>query len=272
MTTPRHSRYSLRGVLLACVAAALVVGLFALGTWQLQRRTWKLDLMARISQRVQVAATPAPGPEQWPHIDAAGYEYRHVSALGVWMVGRSTWVQAVTELGGGYWLLTPLQGEDGHILLVNRGFVPADQRATLDAQLAQAPSPSDSVVVTGLLRLSEPGGGFLRHNDAPGNRWYSRDVQAIAAARALSGVAPYFIDADAAPDQQAVSGAASKWPTAGMTVLVFHNNHLVYALTWYTLALLLAWATWKVVRDARPGRHNTELPHLNQDDTHARHL
>ena len=258
-------------MLLVSVAAALVVGLFALGTWQLQRRSWKLDLMARIAQRVHAVATPAPGPAQWPHIDAAGYEYRHVSARGVWITGRSTWVQAVTELGGGYWLLTPLRGEDGHILLVNRGFVPTDQRAALDARLAQAPNPLDSVVVAGLLRLSEPGGGFLRHNDVPGNRWCSRDVQAIAAARALSGVAPYFIDADAAPDQQAVSGAAPKWPAAGMTVLVFHNNHLVYALTWYTLALLLAWATWKVVRDARRGAHNTELPKVNQDNAHARH-
>ncbi|MDR3369960.1 SURF1 family protein [Rhodoferax sp.] len=272
MTTPSRSGRPLLGVLLACVAATLVVGLFALGTWQLQRRSWKLDLMARIAQRVHAVATPAPGPAQWPHIDAAGYEYRHVSARGVWMAGRSTWVQAVTELGGGYWLLTPLREDDGHILLVNRGFVPTDQRSALDAQLAQAPSSTDSVVVTGLLRLSEPGGGFLRHNDPNGNRWYSRDVPAIATAHALSGVAPYFMDADAAPAQQAVSGATPQWPAAGMTVLVFHNNHLVYALTWYTLALLLAGATWKVVRDARRVRNNSELPHLNQDDTHARHL
>jgi surfeit locus 1 family protein len=248
----------------------MVVGLFALGTWQLQRRTWKLDLMARVAQRVQAAPTPAPGAAQWPHIDAAGYEYRHVSARGVWIAERSTWVQAVTELGSGFWLLTPLRGEDGHILLVNRGFVPADQRGAVDAQLAQPPHPSDSVEVTGLLRLSEPGGGFLRHNDASGNRWYSRDVQAIAAARTLSGVAPYFIDADAASPKQSVSGVVPQWPAGGMTVLAFHNNHLVYALTWYTLALMLAWATWWVARDARRGHHNTESPNLNQDNAHAR--
>ncbi len=37
--------------------------------------------------------------------------------------------------------------------------------------------------MTGLLRLSEPKGAFLRSNDPKDDRWYSRDVAAIAAAR-----------------------------------------------------------------------------------------
>jgi surfeit locus 1 family protein len=267
---PLHARRPWLAWWLVGVAVALVLVLCALGTWQVLRRTAKLERMDRIAQRVQAAATPAPGLALWPHIDAAGYEYRHVSAQGVWIAGRSTWVQAATELGGGFWLLTPLRGEDGHILLVNRGFVPADQRGAVDARLAQTPVAAERVVVTGLLRLTEPGGGFLRHNDAVANRWYSRDVQAIAASRVLSGVAPYFIDADAPPAGQTVSGADPQWPAAGMTVLAFHNNHLVYALTWYTLAVMLAGAIWWVVRDARSGRHNTELPNLNPDNAHAR--
>ena len=267
---PLHARRPRLAWWLLSVAAALVLVLCALGTWQVLRRTAKLERMERIAKRVQAAVVPAPGLVLWPHIDAAGYEYRHVSARGVWIAERSTWVQAATELGSGFWLLTPLRGDDGHILLVNRGFVPADQRGAVDARLAQAPVASGSVELTGLLRLTEPGGGFLRHNDAVGNRWYSRDVQAIAAARALSGVAPYFVDADAPPPGQAVPGVEPEWPAAGMTVLVFPNNHLVYALTWYTLALMLAGATWWAVRDARSGRHNTELPHLNPDNAHAR--
>ena len=53
--------------------------------------------------------------------------------------------------------------------------------------------------MTGLLRLSEPGGAFLRLNDPVSDRWFSRDVATLAQARGLEHVAPCFIDADADP-------------------------------------------------------------------------
>ena len=88
--------------------------------------------------------------------------------------------------------------------------------------------------VVGLLRLSEPDGGFLRANDPAGDRWFSRDVAGIAKARGLSGpVAPYFIDADATPNP-------GGWPRGGLTVVRFANSHLIYALTWFGLAIVLA--------------------------------
>jgi surfeit locus 1 family protein len=53
------------------------------------------------------------------------------------------------------------------------------------------------IALTGLLRIGEPGGGFLRRNDPANDRWYSRDVQALAAARGLRDAAPFFVDAKA---------------------------------------------------------------------------
>jgi surfeit locus 1 family protein len=91
-------------------------------------------------------------------------------------------------------------------------------------------------MVTGLLRLSEPGGGFLRPNDPRSDRWYSRDVAAIAASRGLDRVAPYFIDLERAPDEAGL-------PIGGLTVVTFPNNHLVYAVTWGILALMAAAGT-----------------------------
>jgi surfeit locus 1 family protein len=94
------------------------------------------------------------------------------------------------------------------------------------------------------LRLPEPVGGFLRTNDPAANRWYSRDVEAIANARRLGPVAPFFIDADASPDPKA-------YPVGGLTVVRFSNNHLVYALTWFALAGLCAFAAGRVLLDRR---------------------
>ena len=101
--------------------------------------------------------------------------------------------------------------------------------------------------MTGLLRVTEPNGGFLRANDPASNRWSSRDVEAIARARGLADVAPYFIDADAASDPGA-------WPRGGLTVIRFPNSHLVYALTWFGMALLSLAGMGLVLRERRRGK------------------
>jgi surfeit locus 1 family protein len=229
-------------------AAFFFCSFLALGTWQLQRRVWKLDLIGRVEGRVHAPAAAAPAAALWSRVSAAHDEYRHVRATGVFLHRSETLVQAATELGSGFWVLTPLRLNDGGVILVNRGFISQDRR---DPAAHAAGETTGPTTVTGLLRMTEPGGAFLRHNDAPANRWYSRDVQAIAAARSVGPVAPYFIDADASRDSSATSTEDTVAPVGGLTVIVFHNNHLVYAVTWYTLALMTLGAVWRGVRDER---------------------
>ncbi|QKD05458.1 SURF1 family protein [Mesorhizobium loti R88b] len=203
-----------------------VLVFLGLGIWQLERRVWKLDLIARVDQRIHAPVVDAPGPLSWSGMTAAGDEYRHVRLAGRFLGGANTLVQAVTELGGGYWVLTPMQTDRGFVALVNRGFIPQERKPEFERESDGISSPA---VIDGLLRISEPGGGFLRNNDVAANRWYSRDVTAIATARGLTDVAPYFVDAEASGD----------WPRGGLTVVIFRNSHLVYALTWFTLAAML---------------------------------
>ncbi|WP_332308531.1 SURF1 family cytochrome oxidase biogenesis protein [Sphingomonas sp. TDK1] len=59
----------------------------------------------------------------------------------------------------------------------------------------------------------------MRTNQPSEDRWYSRDVLAIARARGLTFVAPFFIDADSTLN-------AGGWPVGGLTVISFPNNHL----------------------------------------------
>ncbi|MDJ0390603.1 SURF1 family protein [Roseomonas sp. E05] len=225
--------------LLGALAVLGVIVLVALGNWQVARRAWKLDLIARVDARVHAAPVPPPGPAEWPQVSAARDEYRHVRATGHYLPDSNTLVQASTALGAGYWVLTPLQTERRFTVLVNRGFVPGDRE---EATGRVGGTPAGALTVTGLLRPSEPGGGFLRSNAPAEGRWYSRDVAAIATARGLGEVAPYFIDAEAGPDPRA-------FPIGGLTVISFPNNHLVYALTWYALALMLAGTTFYAVRE-----------------------
>ncbi|QWP75461.1 SURF1 family protein [Lysobacter sp. K5869] len=229
--------------LIGAVFLALFAGLIALGAWQVQRLGWKRDLIQRVESRVHAEPGAAPGPAQWPGVSAANDEYRRVRLRGEYLPGADTRVQAVTELGPGFWLLTPLRTDAGYTVLINRGYVPDARTA------AAAPAPSGPVEVAGLLRLSEPGGGFLRKNQPAQARWFSRDVAAIAAAHKLGAVAPYFIDAERAAPLPGDLRTAPQWPVGGLTVIKFPNNHLQYALTWFALALMVAWAAWRVWRE-----------------------
>ncbi|MES2054373.1 MAG: SURF1 family protein [Pseudomonadota bacterium] len=227
-------------VALGLVAASIFAGLIALGVWQVQRRAWKLDLIAQVEQRIHAPAVAVPGPDQWSGLTASTHAYRRVRVRGVYLDRRESFVQATTVLGGGYWVMTPLRTDRGFIVLINRGFVPPEQR-----RVKNQPTRGDTapVTVTGLLRMSEPGGGFLRANDPRAARWYSRDVAAIAAAHGLHDVAPYFIDADAGAAGAAAGGAAGGdrgGPVGGLTIIAFPNNHAVYALTWFALAAMVA--------------------------------
>lgn len=230
MTSPRQGRAGFP-VGLMLIAALPFAGLCGLGVWQIERLAWKRDLIARVDARIHAAPVAAPGRA------TKADEYRRVTATGRFLHDRATLVQASTVRGSGYWVLTPLQRPNGTTLLINRGFVPPDART-------RYARPAGTVRVTGLLRLTEPGGGFLRSNDPAADRWYSRDVAAIATARTLPATPTYFIDADAAPQPDAL-------PVGGLTVIRFPNNHLVYALTWFSLAAMTAGAYILLMRQSR---------------------
>ncbi|KOF21426.1 hypothetical protein AC244_05315 [Ensifer adhaerens] len=236
------ARPSRSRLVLTTALSVLAVVFIALGSWQVQRLFWKLDLIARVDARVHAEPVPAPPLPEWPGISAEKDEYRRVTAQGAFDHDREVLVQAVTERGAGFWVVTPIVQEDRSTILINRGFVPSDRR---DPAARAQGQTSGIIDVTGLLRMSEPGGGFLRSNDPTGDRWYSRDVVAIAKAQGLTNAAPYFIDADATPNPGGL-------PVGGLTVVSFRNSHLVYAATWYVLALMSAAGIF-VVHRARQG-------------------
>jgi len=251
---PAGPRSVLLKAMLALLGMALFVSFLALGSWQLQRRAWKLELIERVTERVRAAPVAAPAPAQWPQVNAQQHEYLPVTLSGRFLADKTVLTQAVTELGAGFWVVTPLQAADGSQTLINRGFVPTSERQAWLPQDSAAAAEAPVQTVTGLLRMTEPGGGFLRDNDSQQQRWYSRDVAAIAAAQGLERAAPYFIDAGR-PGQPV---AADTWPRPGMTVIAFHNSHLVYALTWYGMALMVVVAAVVVVRwEKRRAAHKT---------------
>ena len=226
-------RLLFNGLFIVAIAVFLT-----LGVWQVQRMMWKTNLIAQVDARVR-APTVMIAPADWLKLTKKTDEYRHVTLHGQFLNDKEAQVYALSELGAGYWVMTPLKAEDGTIVYINRGFVPTDHQAPATRHEGQV---AGAVTVTGLLRMSEDKGWLLSQaNDPAGDRWYRRDVAELAQGRKLGTVAPYFIDADATPNP-------GGWPKGGMTVIKFPNSHLVYALTWFSLAAMLAgvmiWLRW----------------------------
>jgi len=246
--TPRRPRGVFVLGLLAVFGMAVFTGFIALGIWQVHRRAWKHDLVARVDARVHAEPVTAPGRGQWLGVNAANDEYRRVKLTGTFLPDKSVRVRASTELGAGSWLLTPMRMQDGDVVIINRGFVAT---TWCGGKATCTSGPASEATVVGLLRIGEPKGAFLQANDPAHDRWYSRDIAAIATAKGLGAAAPYFVDADAAssPGRDGNDG-----PVGGLTVIAFPDNHLMYAITWFGMALMTLFGGWIVWKDERKKR------------------
>jgi len=92
-----------------------------------------------------------------------------------------------------------------------------------------------AVTVTGIVRSPEIQGSFVPDNEPEANRWFWRDLGAMARSMFPEGtveMAPFFLDAEK-------SDVPGGWPEGGQTRLELPNNHLQYAITWFLLALCL---------------------------------
>ncbi|MBO0344078.1 SURF1 family protein [Roseibium sp. CAU 1637] len=228
---------------LLALGALSIACLILLGNWQMRRLTWKNALVTAVETRAHGAPETAPTRDRWPTVSAETHAYLRVRATGRFLPNMDISVKAVTDLGPGYWIMSPLQRQNGEIIWINRGFLPPPRRDLKN----QAPRPTGKVTIIGLLRLSEPVGTLLQDNDPAQNHWFSRDVDAFSQDKGLAAPAPYFIDAER--DASSADG-----PRGGLTKISFRNNHLQYALTWYAMALGLTAAIGYIIWLARSRR------------------
>jgi surfeit locus 1 family protein len=228
--------YPLRSLIVPGLAFLMALAtLLSLGTWQLQRRAWKLDLIEKIEARAYGAAGAILPESEWPRWSPEAEEYRRVRVSGRFLHEHEVAVHGLMPSGQrgqpvqGFYLMTPLRLPDGAIVIVNRGFVPMQLR---DPASRPESRPEGEVTVTGLVRGPEKGGSFRPENDPAREAWFIRDPRQIAQAKNLARVAPFLIDADDTPNP-------GGWPKGGQTRLTMTNDHLHYALTWFGLALVL---------------------------------
>jgi len=206
------------------IAIVLVCG--GLGLWQLDRLQWKRALIA---QREAALATAPVAP---PHTlgDARSLEFHRVVTDGVFLNEKEVLLNAIGPKGGaGFDVLTPLREAGGRILFVNRGFVPPELK---DPAKRAAGQSSGTVRIAGRLLLppAQKPNWFIPDNRPDRDDWFWVDLGAMGAADGLANVAPFYIAADATPNP-------GGWPQGDAALPALPNDHLQYALTWFSLAV-----------------------------------
>jgi surfeit locus 1 family protein len=217
-------RFTLWPTLFTIPAVLFMCGL---GTWQVQRLAWKTALIEARDE--SLAAPTVPLPETMEA--ALPLDFHHVTARGQFEHDKELYIGAFDARGvEGFQIVTPLRLDDGHVLLVNRGFVPAIRKSPATRVAGQVDGPID---VTGILRLSIPPRGWLVPQNRPGdNFWFYVDVPAMAETVHLDQVLPFYVEAGPAPNP-------GGFPIGGQTRVALPNDHLQYAITWYLFALTL---------------------------------
>ena len=221
----------------AVLAFALLI---ALGTWQIQRKAWKENLIASLTERLAAPASELPPQAVWPKLDRARDEYSRVRFEATFDNGREALVFAAPSAfrpdadGPGYWVFTPARLKDGGIVLVNRGFVPDGRQDPKSRSEGEVASP---VEIAGTMRWPGDRHWFTPNDDPAHNLWFTPDMGSMAAAKDLNSggnqVAPFYVEQEA----PAPPGGL---PRPGRLEVALPDNHLQYALTWYGLAAVLA--------------------------------
>lgn len=204
--------------------------LLTLGIWQMQRLAWKEAILADIDARIAadpVALPVAPDPERDRY-------------LPVMLEGRidPTFVRVLVSqkgIGAGYRIIAVLETGAGRRVLIDRGVIPVGD--------AMPATPADDLRIIGNLHWPDERDGFTPENDLAGNMWFARDVAALAAHLAAEPV--LVIAREITPPEAAITPLP-------VGIGNIPNDHLSYAITWFSLAIVWLGMTvfllWRIRR------------------------
>lgn len=222
----RHFRPTLWATVFMIPALVILLGL---GTWQVQRLFWKEEQIALRQERALGEAIPLP--QSFP--DPEGVEFTRVALSGEYLHGEEFYLGARTESGRvGLNVVTPFKLEDGRVILVNRGWVPEGNRDPATRSEGQIEGP---VEIEALLRTDGwKGVDFARPPNEPEERFYFWLDLPVMAEDVSEGpvITQVYVDAVA-------SDVPGGLPIGGQTRIQLTNDHLEYAITWYSFAVIL---------------------------------
>ena len=201
--------------------------LLLLGTWQMNRLEWKQFLIKQMNEKSALPSTALPKSID----DFEKYKYRRVNVKGVFDHEKEIhlFVGARSERGrAGYDVLTPLKREDGSYVLVDRGWVDSEVKAK---EKRPETLIEGDVEIEGMIHLGENRGRFTPDNDINKNLWFWINIDEIKSYAGIN-LQNFYVRA-------LKKDGESSYPIASDSFIKVRNNHLQYAITWYSLAIIL---------------------------------
>ncbi len=205
------------------------VVLVSLGTWQLQRLTWKEGVIAEINARIASDPVALPNP-----IDVRRDKYLPVAASGTITEDEIHLLASTRDAGAVYRLVSAFETDGGRRIMIDRGWI-----KTVDKEAAR---PAHDVDVVGNLHWPDERDSFTPANDVEGNIWFARDVDQMAE---VLNTEPVLLIVREDSDKGAI---ATPLP---VDTAALPNNHLEYVLTWYGLAIVWVAMTLYYLRRMR---------------------
>jgi cytochrome oxidase assembly protein ShyY1 len=228
---------------------AMVAAFVALGLWQLQRRVEKHALIAALTERLAAAPAPLPPSAQWNTLTPGRDEFRRVIFAATYarpdaMVYASGSAIREEISGPVTWAFLPAKLPSGETVVVNTGFVEntMQDRAVEDRAIARL-IDDRPVTLTGYLRFPESGGPFTPAANIGKRLWFARDVPDMA--RQLgwnegeNHLAPFYLDLESPVPPNGI-------PNPGPLHVHLKDDHMQYAITWFSLAfaVMIAFGVW----------------------------
>lgn len=204
--------------------------LVSLGTWQLQRLEWKRGILTEIEATIggdPVSLPADPDPET--------HRYQPVVMRGHIREGELHVLVSRKRIGAGYLIVSPFETESGRRILLDRGFVVNEDKT--------ATRPTGPAQVQGNLHWPDDRNASTPENDVDGNIWFARDIDQMA--QVLNTEPILVIARQVTPPDPGVTPLPVD--TSGIP-----NDHLQYAITWFSLALVWLIMTVAYIWRARP--------------------
>jgi surfeit locus 1 family protein len=214
------------------ITVPLFAALLVLGFWQVERLHEKTGLNAYRAERASLPPVELPGdPAALSKLDAGQLDFRRVRVQGTFVHDRELYVYEPSQSGeAGYHVVTPLQRDAGPPLLVDRGWVPPERKAPASRAAGEIAGPT---TVTGFVRRGQSQGWLTPDNDPAHDSWFWFDLPAMSKAAGIDPPASFYLEADATPNPGGL-------PVGGQTPIELPSPHLNYAITWFSLAGILA--------------------------------
>lgn len=213
--------------LFALIFVLLSVGtLIYLGNWQMRRLHEKESFIKTIEYNLLNPALEihevSPDFPKYSKVKLSG---KFLSGKNAYLYGR----RSASPEKDGYYLLSSFQSEDGEIYLVSRAWIPQSTKDNMHNFVNQETIET----IEAIILPSEKKNFFVPENDNVNNIWFTLDAKASSKAlnNTMKGFYLMQINSTYLPEN-----AISLKPNHLSKI---RNDHLEYAITWYSLAACL---------------------------------